>query len=43
MDRLIVERKIDSLHRCLARVRTKCPPTAADLARDPDAQDIVVR
>jgi uncharacterized protein YutE (UPF0331/DUF86 family) len=42
MDRLIVERKLDSLRRCLARVRAKSPGDAALLAADPDLQDIVV-
>lgn len=42
MDRLIVDRKLDSLQRCLARVRSRCPETAAVLAADLDAQDVLV-
>lgn len=42
MDRLIVGRKLDSLRRCLERVRSKCPDDATKLAADADLQDIVV-
>lgn len=42
MDALIVGRKLDSLQRCLLRVRDKCPATADALAASPDLQDIVV-
>ena len=42
MDRLIVAHKLDSLRRCLNRVRERCPADVATLARDPDLQDIVV-
>lgn len=42
MDAMIVARKLDSLQRCLARVRDKCPATANALAANPDLQDIVV-
>lgn len=42
MDRLIVERKLDSLQRCLARIRLRCPADAAILARDADLQDVLV-
>ncbi|MGH8629614.1 MAG: type VII toxin-antitoxin system HepT family RNase toxin [Burkholderiales bacterium] len=42
MDRLIIERKLDSLQRCLARVRSKHPPDAATLAGDVDLQDVLV-
>ena len=41
MDRAVVERKLESLRRCLMRVRDRCPATAAELAMDPDRQDIV--
>ncbi|MDD3517881.1 MAG: DUF86 domain-containing protein [Chromatiales bacterium] len=41
MDRSVVEAKLESLRRCLARVREKCPATAESLAQDPDLQDIV--
>lgn len=42
MDRLIVERKLDSLRRCLVRVREKCPSDVDTLAANADLQDIVV-
>ncbi len=34
-------RKLDSLHRCLDRVRSHCGASAEALIGDPDAQDIV--
>ena len=42
MDRLIVERKLDSLRQCLARVRERCPADVETLAGSADLQDIVV-
>lgn len=42
MDRLIVERKLDSLLRCLERVRSKTPKDVDDLLHDLDLQDILV-
>lgn len=41
MDRQIVEQKLESLRRCLLRIEAKCPASAALLATDLDAQDIV--
>jgi uncharacterized protein YutE (UPF0331/DUF86 family) len=41
VDRTLIEKKLESLRRCLVRIREKCPPTAEQLSRDPDAQDIV--
>ncbi len=41
MDREVIEQKLESLRRCLARVTEKCPVDAETLARDVDAQDIV--
>jgi uncharacterized protein YutE (UPF0331/DUF86 family) len=41
MDRDLIEQKIESLRRCVARVRQKCPATAEQLANDVDAQDIL--
>lgn len=41
MDRQVIEQKLESMRRCLGRIETKCPPTAALLAADADAQDIV--
>lgn len=37
----IAERKLDSLRRCLERVRCRCPDSAEALVVDVDAQDIV--
>lgn len=42
MDRLIVERKLDSLQRCLARIVSKRPDTAEALKADMDLQDVLV-
>jgi uncharacterized protein YutE (UPF0331/DUF86 family) len=42
MDRLIVERKLDSLQRCLARIAHKRPETAEVLKADIDLQDVLV-
>ena len=41
MDRTLIEKKLESLRRCLVRIRDKCPLTAEQLGQDPDAQDIV--
>lgn len=41
MDRDIVEQKLESLRRCLQRIETKCPSSAAVLSADVDLQDIV--
>lgn len=41
MDREIIGQKIESLRRCVERVHQKSPATAAALASDPDAQDIL--
>lgn len=41
MDRPLIEHKLESLRRCVERVRDKCPPTAAALSQDLDAQDIL--
>ncbi len=37
----VIEQKLESLRRCLNRVREKCPPDADSLAQDVDAQDIL--
>lgn len=41
MDRLIVERKLDSLQRCLERAQSKTPKEIADLLHDLDLQDVL--
>lgn len=42
MDASLIGQKLDSLRRCLARVQSRCPATAALLAQDIDAQDVIV-
>jgi len=39
---LIIERKLDSLWRCLERVRSRTPANASDLLNDLDLQDVLV-
>ena len=41
MDRAVIGQKLESLRRCLARIRSKQPFTAEQLAGDFDLQDIV--
>lgn len=41
MDREVIGQKVESLRRCVARIREKTPVTAAALAADVDAQDIL--
>lgn len=41
MDRAVVEEKLESLRRCLARVEARCPPSLEALQQDVDTQDIV--
>ena len=41
MDREVIEQKVESLRRCLQRIREKCPPSADLLAVDLDLQDIL--
>jgi uncharacterized protein YutE (UPF0331/DUF86 family) len=41
MDRSVVEEKLESLRRCLARIEARCPPSLEALEQDIDAQDIV--
>lgn len=42
MDRLIVDHKLDSLRRCLARIAAKRPSCVAALEGDLDLQDVLV-
>ncbi|HEX7339263.1 MAG TPA: DUF86 domain-containing protein [Rhodanobacteraceae bacterium] len=42
MAELIIQRKLDSLHRCLQRIQVTCPTTVDALERDVDRQDILV-
>lgn len=41
MDQSVVNAKLESLRRCVARVQAHCPATAAQLAKDIDSQDII--
>lgn len=41
MDSRVIEQKLESLRRCLQRVKAKCPADASILASDLDAQDII--
>ena len=41
MDWQVVEEKLESLRRCLARIEDRCPPSLEALEQDIDAQDIV--
>lgn len=41
MDRTVIERKLESLRRCLQRVRERCPTSVEALIADADAQDIL--
>ena len=42
MDRLIIERKLDSLQRCIERVTSRRPPSVETLEADIDLQDVLV-
>jgi uncharacterized protein YutE (UPF0331/DUF86 family) len=42
VDRTVVERKLEVLRRCVARLRDKRPASAALLAADADLQDVLV-
>ncbi|MEW5893868.1 MAG: DUF86 domain-containing protein [Pseudomonadota bacterium] len=41
MDRRVIEQKLESLRRCLARIEAKCPQDVVVLTADADVQDIV--
>lgn len=41
MDRDVIDRKLDSLARCVRRIETKRPPTPGQLVSDIDLQDIL--
>ena len=42
MDRLVLHEKLESLARCVRRVKQKRPPSLDLLVADPDIQDILV-
>jgi uncharacterized protein YutE (UPF0331/DUF86 family) len=41
MDRIVIDQKLESLRRCLARIRTKLPLTSDTFKTDFDVQDII--
>jgi uncharacterized protein YutE (UPF0331/DUF86 family) len=41
MDRQVIEQKLESLRRCLTRVKQRTPASFAELEHDPDAQDVL--
>jgi len=42
MDKIILEKKIDSILRCLTRIEGRLPQSETDFFKDYDAQDVVV-
>lgn len=42
MDRELIENKLESLRRCIARIESKIPDTSERLSDDYDLQDIIV-
>lgn len=42
MDKLILEKKVDSILRCLNRIDDRIPDSEYDFLRDFDAQDVVI-
>jgi len=41
VDRDVIAQKLESLRKCLLRIKDKCPTDAETLAQDPDLQDIL--
>ena len=42
MDKIVINKKLDSLYRCIKRVAEKCPANAGELKTDIDLQDVIV-
>jgi uncharacterized protein YutE (UPF0331/DUF86 family) len=42
MDKIIINKKLDSLYRCINRIQEKCPADATELKSDIDLQDVIV-
>lgn len=42
MNKQVIENKLESLRRCIERVATKTPSSAAELANNLDTQDVIV-
>lgn len=41
MDKMIVNKKLDSLYRCINRIEEKCPADAVELKANIDLQDVI--
>lgn len=42
MDKIIINKKLDSLYRCIQRIEEKCPADASELKTNIDLQDVIV-
>lgn len=42
MDRIVIERKLEALRHCVARIRSRRPAALSSLVADADAQDVLV-
>lgn len=42
MDKIIINKKLDSLYRCIKRIEDKCPANASELKTNIDLQDVIV-
>lgn len=42
MGKIIVNKKLDSLYRCIKRIEEKCPADASEPKRNIDLQDVIV-
>lgn len=42
MDQIVIETKIDSILRCVQRIKTRLPDSRAEFLHDLDAQDVIV-
>lgn len=42
MDKIIINKKLDSLYRCINRIQEKCPTDATELKTNIDLQDVIV-
>jgi len=42
MDQIVLEKKMDSIFRCLGRIKTRLPETKEMFLQDLDAQDVIV-
>jgi uncharacterized protein YutE (UPF0331/DUF86 family) len=42
MDKIIINKKLDSLYRCIKRIEEKCPVDARELKQNIDLQDVIV-